>query len=353
MRMRRTSLIAVAVAMTTTSLCASGAAAAAAPPRTTITLMTHDSFAVSKKVLAGFEHRTGITVKILQSGDAGAALNQAILTKDHPLGDVFFGVDNTLLSRALQEGVFEPYSPPGLAGVPAEFQLDPSHRLTPVDTGDVCVNYDKSYFADHHLAVPQTLADLARPQYKGLLTVENPATSSPGLAFLIASVAEFGNDGWQDYWKKLRDNDVHVVDGWEQAYNEDFSGSAGHGDSPLVVSYASSPPAEVIYADPRPDHAPTAALLKTCFRQTEFVGVLRGTEHARAARKLVDFMLSPRFQRDMPLQMFVYPVVPGVALPPSFVKYAKVAPHPFSLSPKQITEHRDQWIDQWTDTVLR
>jgi thiamine transport system substrate-binding protein len=330
-------------------------ASASAPVRTgntTITLMTHDSFNVSKKVMREFTKKTGVTVKVLPSGDAGAAVNQAILTKSNPLGDVFFGVDNTLLSRALDEGIFVPYKSPELANISKDLQLDPRNRVTPVDTGDVCVNFDRKYFAKRKLTVPQTLDDLTKPEYKGLLVAENPATSSPGLAFLLATVDKFGPDGWRAYWEKLRDNGVKVVDGWEQAYNTEFSGSAGKGDYPLVVSYATSPPAEVVGAEKQPEEPPTGALLDTCFRQIEFAGILKGTTHEKAAKQLVDFMLSDRFQQDMPLQMYVFPARDGTKLPSVFVKYAKVAPRPFSLPPEEIAKNRDQWIDQWTSTVL-
>jgi thiamine transport system substrate-binding protein len=300
-----------------------------------------------------FTKKTGVTVKVLPSGDAGAAVNQAILTKSNPLGDVFYGVDNTLLSRALDEGIFVPYKSPELANISKDLQLDPRHRVTPVDTADVCVNFDRKYFADKKLTVPQTLDDLTKPEYKNLLVVENPATSSPGLSFLLATVSKFGPDGWRAYWEKLRANGVKVVDGWEQAYNSDFSGSAGKGDYPLVVSYATSPPAEVANAEKQPKEPPTGALLDTCFRQIEFVGILKGTTHQKAAKQFVDFMISDRFQRDVPLQMYVFPARDGTKLPSVFVKYAKVAPRPFSLPPEEIAKNRDQWIDQWTNTVLR
>jgi thiamine transport system substrate-binding protein len=315
--------------------------------------MTHDSFAASKKVMRAFTKKTGVTVKVLPSGDAGAAVNQAILTKSNPLGDVFFGIDNTLLSRGLDAGIFVPYKSPELAGISKDLQLDPKNRVTPVDTGDVCVNFDRKYFTDRNLTVPTTLDDLAKPEYKGLLVVENPATSSPGLAFMLATVSKYGPNGWRDYWQKLRDNDVKVVDGWEQAYNTEFSGSAGKGNYPLVVSYATSPPAEVVNADPQPEEPPTGALLDTCFRQIEFAGILKGTSHEKAAKQFIDFMLSDQFQQDMPLQMYVFPARDGTKLPSVFVKYAKVAPRPFSLPPQDIAKNRDQWIDQWTSTVLR
>jgi thiamine transport system substrate-binding protein len=330
------------------------AAAPATAGKTTITLVTHDSFNASKRVLRQFTKETGVSVKVLPSGDAGAAVNQAILTKSNPLGDVFFGVDNTLLSRALDEGIFVRYKAPALDTVPKGLQLDSKHRVTPVDTGDVCVNYDKKYFADNQLPVPQTLEDLANPEYRGLLVVENAATSSPGLAFLLATVARFGPDGWRDYWTQLRNNDVKVVDGWEQAYSTEFSGSAGKGNYPLVVSYASSPPAEVVNAEgPEPTDAPTGVLLDTCFRQIEFAGILKGTEHEKAAKQFVDFLLSPRFQEDMPLQMYVFPVREGVKLPAEFTKFAEVPSKPLVLPTRDIARNRDTWIREWTDTVLR
>jgi thiamine transport system substrate-binding protein len=325
----------------------------AAPKPTTITLVTHDAFAVSKPVLRAFERQSGITVKILQAGDAGAALNQVILTKSNPIGDAFFGVDNTFLTRALDAGVFAKYAPAALKTVPAEYQLDASHRLTPIDHGDVCINYDKVWFAQHQLAVPKTLGDLTKPAYKGRLVVENPATSSPGLAFQLATIARYGQGGWRAYWSKLRANGVKVDDSWDSAYDGDFSQGANHGTYPLVVSYASSPPAAVYYTKPQPKTSPIGTMLDSCFRQVEFAGVLKGSAHTAAARKLVDFMLSTRFQEDIPLQMFVFPAREGTKLPTLFSKFAQVAPKPLSLPTGDIGAHRDTWIEQWTDTVLR
>ena len=335
------------------SSAAGAARSAGARDDVTLTLVTHDSFAISESVLRAFTRATGIAVRVLPSGDAGAALNQAILTKDAPLGDLLFGVDNTFLSRALGEKVFERYRSPELARVPAPFQIDPTHHVTPIDHGDVCINDDKAWFAEHDVPVPRTLDDLTKPAYKGRLVVENPATSSPGLAFLLATVDRYGEDGWRAYWERLRANDVKVVSGWEQAYNGEFSAGEGGGEHPLVVSYASSPAAAVHFSDPRPRTAPIGTVLDTCFRQTEGVGILRGTEHPRAARRLVDFMLSRRFQEDVPLQMFVFPVRDDARLPAVFTRFADVPTDPATLPPSVIGAHREQWIDEWTDTVLR
>ncbi len=321
---------------------------------TTLTVMMHDSFAVSEDVLSAFEQANNVDVVFLASGDTGAALNKAILSKDAPIADVFFGVDNTFLSRALAEGIFEPYDSPLLASIPAEFQLNSTHTALPVDYGDVCLNYDKAWFTEHSLPVPATLDDLLKPEYNGLLVVENPATSSPGLGFLLATIAQYGDPGYLDYWAALRDNGLTVVDGWDTAYYTNFSASSGHGPQPLVVSYASSPAAEVIYADPPVDVSPTASVLTpgTCFRQIEFVGILNGTQNRALAEKFVDFMLSQQFQEDIPLQMFMYPVNPSAQLPAEFVQWAQVADQPAVLDPALIGANRDAWIAAWTETVL-
>ena len=320
-----------------------------------LTVMTHDSFAASQEVVQTFEEANNVKVTFLASGDAGAALNKAILTKDAPLADVFYGVDNTFLSRALEADIFETYKSPALVKIPVAFQLDSSNRLSPVDFGDVCINYDKTYFAGKNLPVPATLEDLVKSEYKGLLVVENPATSSPGLAFILATVAHFGDPGYLDFWAKLRDNGVVVVNNWETAYYTNFSASSGQGPQPMVVSYGSSPPAEVIFAQPPLNDAPTASIVgpDTCFRQIEFVGILKGTQHRALAEKFVDFMLSKQFQEDMPLQMFVYPVNPDATLPDAFVKYAQIPEKPAYIDPAVIAANRDKWIQAWTDTVIQ
>jgi len=315
---------------------------AAVIPRT-LTVMTHDSFAASESLLKGFEQTNNVKLNLLKSGDAGAALNKAILAKGHPLADVFYGVDNTFLGRALEADIFEIYAAPD---TPASFQLDKTHRVTPVDYGDVCLNYDKAYLANKKLAVPQSLDDLTKPEYKNLIVVENPATSSPGLAFMLATVAHFGPDQYLDYWKQLKANGVKVVDGWETAYYTEFSGSSGKGSRPFVVSYASSPPAEVVFAEKPLTDAPTGSVVgdDTCFRQSEFVGILKGTKNTGLARKWVDFMLSVTFQEDMPLQMFVFPVNPQAKLPEAFVKHAQTPKRPATLAPEDMARNRATWI---------
>lgn len=320
----------------------------------TITLMSHDSFNISKSVIAAFEKEQGVKIRFLKSGDAGAALIQAILSKENPIADVFFGVDNTFFSRAIDADIFIPYDSPLLRDIPKELKLDPQNRLLPVDYGDVCLNYDKGWFKTNNLQPPTDLTDLIKPEYKGLTVVQNPATSSPGLAFLLATVSRFGEDGYLEYWQQLRGNNVLVAGGWEDAYYGHFT-AASKGDRPIVVSYASSPPAEVHFSEKPLKKAPTGAVVSpnSAFRQIEFVGILKGTKHEALARKFIDFMLSPLFQEDIPLQMFVFPANASAKLPEVFMKHAVIAEDPATLSPKTIEMKRDQFIENWTNTVLR
>ena len=319
------------------------------PSGTTVTLLTHDSFSLSPETLEAFTESTGIVVQQLAAGDAGALVAQACLTAGEPLADVLFGIDNTFLQRGLDCDIFEPYESPGLADVPDRFELDPDHRVTPIDFGDVCLNYWIDAF-DGSPPPPASLDDLIDPAYAGMLVVESPETSSPGLAFLLATIAHYG-DGWEDYWAALRDNGVSVTAGWEDAYYGEFA--AGGGDRPIVVSYASSPPAEVIFADPPVDKPPTGVVTASCYRQIEFAGVLAGADNPGGARALIDFMLTATFQNDVPLNMFVFPVISGATLPEVFAEHAEIADDPFILDPAEVEAQRNAWTDRWVEIVLR
>jgi thiamine transport system substrate-binding protein len=315
-----------------------------------LTLMTHDSFALSDGVLDKFTEETGIDVTVLEAGDAGAMLSKAILTKDSPIADVMYGIDNTFLSRALREDLFLEYQSDHIDSVPADLVAD--SYVTPIDYGDVCVNYDKTAFTD--TPPPKTLADLTDPRYRDMLVVEDPASSSPGLAFLLATIGTFGEDGdytWLDYWADLRDNGVAVTSGWSDAYYGEFSGGGEGGERPIVVSYASSPAVGVYFTDPAPAEAPTASLLNGCFRQIEYAGILKGTDAPNAAGMLIDFLLSVPVQEDIPLNMFVFPANSEAKIPQVFTDFSPVPVAPVSIDAQTIEDNRETWINQWTDTL--
>ncbi|MBT8201522.1 MAG: thiamine ABC transporter substrate-binding protein [Acidimicrobiia bacterium] len=307
----------------------------------TLTLLTHDSFLVSEGILDTFKLETGIEVEVLQAGDAGAVVNQAILTRDNPLADVLYGVDNTFLRRARDAGMFDPYTSDAAPLRPELF----ADGVTPIDFGDVCLNYRIKALEERGLEPPSSLDDLLRPEYAGTLVVQNPLTSSPGLAFLLATIDTFGEDGWQDYWRGLFDNDVSVTSGWDEAYNGPFA----TGERPIVVSYASSPPAEVLFAETPTTTAPTGVVTAGCYRQIEYAGVLAGTEHPSEARQLIDFMVSRIFQEDIPLNMFVFPANAEAELPAAFLEYTQLPDSPSMIPPDTVEANREVWLEAWNE----
>lgn len=341
-RRSRTSAMWVAACLAGALLAAacSGSGSGSSSPKVDLVLVAYDSFPTEgtplNDALAEFSASTGINVRVVSAGDTGTMIAKAALTAGNPEGDVMWGVDNTYLAAAQQAEIF--------VGDPAQ-----------VDFGDVCVNYDIAALQQLGVEPPVSLSDLVDPRFADRLVVQNPATSSPGLAFLLATIAEFGDDptgGWRTYWQQLVANDVEVVDSWDVAYYERFSGSGG-GDKPLVVSYGSSPPAEVVFADPPRTDAPTGVAAGTCVRQLEYAGVLRGTDHPTQAAQLVEFLLSERFQRELPLTLFVYPVDPSVPLPEVFTDFAVVPDAPLSIPAADIDANRERWLDEWTQLVLR
>ena len=324
-------------------------AAAGGPGGGTVVLVTHDSFSLPKKLIKAFEAESGYDLELRSGGDAGALTSQLVLNVDNPIGDVAFGVDNTFGSRALDAGVFAPYVGDRPAGVD-DFTLpgDDEGALTPVDNGDVCVNVDLAWFEREGLEPPQTLEDLTDPAYRDLLVVEGATTSSPGFAFLLATISEFGED-WESYWEDLLANGTKVVKGWEDAYFVDFTAGGGDGDRPIVVSYDSSP----AFTTDGEGGTTTAALLDTCFEQVEYAGVLAGAENPEGARAVVDWLLSEDVQAALPDSMYVFPVRDGVELPADWADFAPRPEEPLAVDPADIDANRDTWLRDWQEIVSR
>ena len=328
-----------------------GKASASKPPSKTVVLMTYDSFAVSKSVLADFTRETGFKVRILTTGDAGQLVSAALQARTHPEADALFGIDNTLLTRALDDNIFERYTAKGLSTVPAKLELDREHHVTPIDSGEVCVNDDLAWFGHKgHPPAPKSLSDLAKPSYKKLMVIESPLTSSPGLAFMLTTIAAYGND-WTKYWKSLRANGVRVDDSWDAAYDTDFTASGKSGDRPLVVSYATDPAADVVFSGGKKTTPTVGVVQGTCFAQVEFAAVLRGGNNPTGAKALIDFMLTKEYQEGIPLQNYVYPAVRGTKLPSVFTRFAEQPPA-YSMDVNTIGANRNHWLDEWTQTVL-
>lgn len=321
---------------------------------TTVRLIAHDSFVVSEDLIAAFTERTGITLEIVQGGDAGTMTAGAILAAGEPTADVIFGVDNTLVTKAVEAGVFEAFTATDLPSVVPELREDTAGGLvTPIDYGDVCVNVDAAWFKERGITPPTSLEDLVKPEYKGLFVTQDPATSSPGSAFMLATIAKFGADGWLPYWEALRSNDVLISPSWTDAYEGSYTAGGGK-ERPIVVSYATSPPAEIVYAsDPKPAAPKTTVMTDGCYRQVEYAGVLAGTPNAAAAQQVVDWLLSPEVQADVPLSMFVFPARENTPLPEVFTKFAAKVPSPAGLPAAQASTSLPDWLASWDEVMGR
>ena len=344
---KRKSILVLIIAVFLIAACSSGPVS--------LVVMTHDSFAISEETIAAFEEENNIDVVFLPSGDAGSALNRAILVKEAPIADILYGIDNTFLSRAIGENLFDAYTPPLLNEIPDAFKLDDQNRVVPIDYGDVCINYDKQFFRENNLEIPTSLDDLVNLEYANLLVVENPATSSPGLAFMLATIAEYGEHGYLDFWAELKDNGVVIVNDWGTAYYTNFSGSVGQGNQPMVVSYGTSPAAEFIFSEEELSESPTASLVgrNMCFRQIEFAGILKGSKNRALAEKFIDFMLSTHFQEDIPLNMFVFPTNKDADISQEFLDHIQIPDHPAVIDIDEIAKNREVWIEAWRELMLR
>lgn len=320
-------------------------------------ILTHDSFDVSEQIIKEFESAYNAEITILKAGSSGAALSRAILEKSNPSADILHGIDNTFLTKAISENIFIEHKSPWLKNVDSRFLFDNSYHVTPISYGYVIINYDKQHLIDLGLNPPKSLKQLTEPDWKGKLVIQNPATSSPGLAFLLVTIAEFGDSStseysYADYWEDLKSNDVLIKDGWSDSYYTDFSLYGG--DRPLVVSYATSPAAEVYFSEGKYTVPPTENLLidGASFLQIEGAGILKGSQNQELAKLFINFMLQRTFQEDIPTRMFVYPVN-EFAKEPEFFRFAEVPTLPAKISPQAIEESRETWIKTWTDILLR
>ncbi|MBM6980352.1 MAG: thiamine ABC transporter substrate-binding protein [Actinomyces succiniciruminis] len=317
----------------------------------TVTVVTYDSFDLPDELITAFKDDTGYTLEIARSGDGGEVANKLILTKDAPLGDAVFGINNTMASRILAEGVIDTTTalnlPDGAADYLAPYIVDDTPALVPIDFGEVCVNVDTFWLSDRGLEIPTVFEDLTDPVYKDMFVAINPTTSSTGMAFLLATIGHFGEDGFAQYWKDLVANGTKIDEGWSDAYYTDFTAGGGDGAYPIVVSYSSSPAATL-----NDDGIPTtAAMSRTATRQVEYAGVLAGAANPDGAAAFVAWMLSRQVQEAIPDAMYMYPVDPDAALADDLADFGATAEDPIVVDPDDIADHQQEWLTAWAEAV--
>lgn len=341
--LRRTFSFGAAAAATVVALAAATASAQE------LRVLVHDSFSLPKPMLARFESESGIKLGIIKGGDAGEMLNKLILTRAQPIADVVFGIDNALVAKAEAAQVLDFYAGPAATRASVVRLKGP---VVAVDYGYVNLNYDKAWFAKSGLALPASLDDLAKPAYRNLLVVQNPATSSPGYAFLLATVAGLGEQGAFDWWARMRANGLKVAKGWSEAYYTEFSRNGG--SRPLVVSYASSPAAEVFYSKEKITEPPTGNLFfkGAVLRQVEGVALVRGGRQRAAAGRFIEFMRSAPVQEALQTTMWMFPVEPGVQRP-DVMRHASEPARFEDPASHLVAGKGADWVSRWTRVVLK
>jgi len=339
----------LALATTSCSLVGGDDTAGSSGGSDTVVLLTHNDFFLPDEVVAAFEEESGYQLDIRPTDGVGNLVNLVSEQAGKPSGDVVFGVDNTFASRVLGADALTSYDgdlPPGVAAY--VLPGDDAGTLVPVDNGNVCVNVDDVWFAEQEIEPPATLDDLTDPAYDGLFVVPSAASSSPGLAFLLSTIAEYG-DAWPSYWQDLLANDTEIVAGWSEAYQGEFTQGGGKGDKPIVVSYDSSP----AFTVDGEGGTTTSALLDTCYQQVEYAAALDGADNPDGAQALLDFLVGPDVQAALPESMYVFPVADDTELPSDWDTFATRPSESYEVDPAEIEANREDWLIEWTDIISR
>ncbi|WP_048146675.1 thiamine ABC transporter substrate-binding protein [Pyrococcus abyssi] len=308
-----------------------------------LTVYAYDSLEYwLKEVIPEFEKEYNAKVNLVLVGSTGELVNRLILEKDNPKADVVVGIDNTFLAKAIEADVLEPYKPKNADVIPEWIikSFDPEFRLTPFDYGFLAFNYRTDLVKEP----PKSLEDLTKPEWRGKIIIEDPRTSSPGLAFMLWTIAVY-KDKWLEYWAKLRDNEIQIVKGWSAAW-----GAFSEGEYPVVLSYATSPAATVYYDNKTNVRA--IEFKEGNFLQIEGAGIVKGTKNKELAEKFIEFLISEKAQEKLPTTQWMYPVNKNVKLPEVY-KYALKVEKPVTIDPKEVQENLNKWLKQWEEVVVQ
>jgi thiamine transport system substrate-binding protein len=314
------------------------------PKEQELVVYTYDSFVswgLANATIPKFEEKYGVKVKLITLGDAGEVLNRLILEKDNPRADVVIGIDNNLIAKAIESGVLEPFKPSNIDVVPQELIFDPTYHVVPFDYGFIAVVYRK----DEVKNPPQSFEDLLKPEWSKSLIVEDPRTSSTGAAFLLWTIAVYGDPGYLYFWEKLKPNIYTITKGWDSGWE-----MWDKGEAPLFVSYATDP-AYSAYAGGKEPNIGAIIFKEGGYPQIEGIGLVKGAKHKELAQKFIEFVLSEEFQKEIPLTNWMFPANKNAPLPEVF-KYAVKPDKIVTLDPKEIEKNYSRWLEEWTKLMV-
>lgn len=300
-----------------------------------LVVYTYDSLLPLVKIaLPIFEEKYGVTVEVRSYGDAGAVLSKVIAEGAKSDVDIVIGIDNILAKRALTEDIFLPYKSENADKISDEsLVFDKSWRLTPYDFGSLAIVYDPEELGTLEM---DGLINLTDKKFKKNLIIQDPRTSSTGLAFLVWTYTAHKDD-FDEFWRKLKPSILTVTMGWDDAF-EKFEA----GEAPMMVSYAT----DGAYSYEYYGETKYKAIIpgNVGYGQIEGAGIVKWTDEETLAKKFIDFILSPEFQSNIPLNQWMFPVV-EVQLPKSF-EYAIEPGSLLTIDPDLDVDHLiERWVN--------
>lgn len=327
-----------------------------------LTIVTYDIIAITDDVLNEFTNQTGVQVEMIRTDDAGGILEHLLLTKDNPQADLALGLDNTYLQTAFQFDLLAEHG----AQIPV---LDSKatipyngNKAVPFDQGYICLNADTQALSENHISFPTTLEELTAPDWKGKTAFPSPVTSSPGRAFMVASIDYFeqqsSNTTAFDWWADMADNDAIFTTGWTEAYETHYTGgygiwNEGHiGDAWLTVSYCHSPGVEALYGGNSTISA-AVDIDFASFSQVEYAAPVNGGGSKNAVNAFIEFLLTDEVNTNMPENNLMYSVLEGKDLPETngYRYHSPVPSQPSTIEMDRIGQEMDDWLKDWRDST--
>lgn len=306
-----------------------------------LVVYTYSSFAtgIAQKVIPIFEKQNNVTVKLQSFGDAGNVLARLILEKDQPKADVVVGLDQPLLRRAVSEGLLIQFVPQSISKVKEKELLDKQGYGTPFDYGAIALVYNAQKIKNP----PTSFKELLDERFRKELVIQDPRTSSTGLSFMLWTIAVFGENGFLEYWKNLKNNILTITPGWDEAFSMLETGEAD-----IMVSYATD--GAYSYHEYGSLKYLPIVMEEGAFVQIEYAAIVKGSKNIELAKKFIEFVLSEEFQSQIPLNQWMYPVI-EINLPEAY-KYAPKIDKVLSFDYSIFDQKGKEWLEQWAKVMI-
>lgn len=330
----------------------------------TLKILTYDIAAFSDDMLTNFTEQTGFAVELVYTDDAGGILEIMLQTQGSPQVDLAVGLDNTYLQTALDFCLLTVNNVDTSNVDPNVMALYDGPKAVPFDQGHVCLNYDESVVDGENLTEPQTLWNLTESQWTDKTVFPSPLTSSPGRAFMVATIDYFENDldpntTAFDWWKAMADNGATFTSGWTEAYEIHYSGGYGAwvdghlGDAAMTVSYCHSPGVEAYYGG-NWTSSTSLVLPRATFHQVEYGGLVNGGGNQEAANAFLTFLLSEDINRNMPENNLMQSVLNNATWPEEegYRYHTDLPTLNANITTERIGQEMDDWLMAWTNATV-